>query len=109
MSRLTGAAAIRAISGPVPTMPTQMPHNDARRGLVQGIAAYVTWGTVPVYWRLMAGISPIEILAHRVVWGVVALVLIARLAGAGPAVRAGLASRRTVAVMALSGTPALVN
>ncbi|HEX4419890.1 MAG TPA: EamA family transporter RarD [Kofleriaceae bacterium] len=82
---------------------------EARRGLLQGFAAYVLWGAVPVYWKLMIGISPIEILAHRVVWGMVALVTVVRLAGAGPEVLAAVSDRRTLGMMALSGTLLVIN
>lgn len=82
---------------------------ESRRGLVHGITAYVMWGAVPVYWKLMVEISPIEILAHRVVWGMVALLAIVQLARAWPGVRAAAADRRTLAMMALSGSLLLVN
>jgi chloramphenicol-sensitive protein RarD len=69
----------------------------------------VLWGIVPVYWKLLAEVSPIEILAHRVVWGAVSLVAIASVAGAGPAVREALDDRRTLAMMGLSGTLLVLN
>jgi chloramphenicol-sensitive protein RarD len=77
--------------------------------LAHGIAAYVLWGAVPVYWKLMVEISPIEILAHRVVWGMLALLAIVQIAHAWPSVRAAVADRRTLAMMALSGSLLLVN
>jgi len=83
--------------------------NESRRGLAYGVAAYVVWGVVPVYWKLLGAVSPVEILAHRLVWGVVALAGIVRAAGAGPAVRAALVDRRTVAMMGLSGTLLVIN
>src|SRR6476619_6599412 len=83
--------------------------NASRRGLGHGLAAYLLWGTVPVFWKLLGGLSPVEILAHRVVWGALALVAITWLAGAGPAVRAALADRKTVALMAVSGTLLVIN
>jgi chloramphenicol-sensitive protein RarD len=82
---------------------------DTRRGLAYGVAAYVLWGIVPVYWKLLGDVSPVEILAHRVAWGVVAFVAIVWIAGATPAVRAALADRRTLAMMALSGTLLVIN
>jgi chloramphenicol-sensitive protein RarD len=69
----------------------------------------VLWGIVPVFWKLLGGLSAVEILAHRIIWGGLALVAIAWLAGAAPAVRAALADRRTVAMMALSGTLLVIN
>ena len=83
--------------------------SESRRGLLYGFAAYVLWGIVPVYWKLLVEVSPVEILAHRVVWGAASLVVIAWLAGAAPAVRAARADRRTVAMMGLSGVLLVVN
>jgi chloramphenicol-sensitive protein RarD len=57
----------------------------------------------------MAEISPLEILAHRVVWGMLALLAIVQIARAWPAVRAAVSDRRTLAMMALSGSLLLVN
>ncbi len=82
---------------------------EARRGLVYGFIAYGLWGAAPLFWKLLGGVSPIEALAHRVVWGVLAFAGIVAIAGAAPAVRAALADRKTVAVMALSGALLLVN
>ena len=77
---------------------------ESRRGLTYGIVAYSLWGVIPLYWKLLATVDPVEVLAHRAVWGVAAFAMIVSVAGAGPAVRAAFRDRRTVAVMALSGT-----
>lgn len=49
-------------------------------GLVLG--AYVLWAFLPVYWPYLCQAGPIEILAHRMVWwlvaGVVAVLLLRR-------------------------------
>jgi len=83
--------------------------SESRRGLAYGLAAYVLWGIVPVYWKLLAEVSPVEILAHRVVWGAVSLAAIAWVAGAGPAVREALDDGRTMAMMGLSGILLVIN
>jgi chloramphenicol-sensitive protein RarD len=44
-----------------------------RRGLAFGIAAYVIWGLFPLYWPLLDPSGTDEILAHRVVWSLVAV------------------------------------
>src|SRR4051812_46224249 len=41
-----------------------------RVGVVCGIAAYVAWGLVPLYFKQVTGVPPIAVLAHRVVWSV---------------------------------------
>lgn len=81
----------------------------SRRGLAYGIAAYGLWGIAPLYWKLLAGVSPVEILAHRVVWGVLAFFAIAWAVGVVPAVRSALRDPRTAALMALSGALLVVN
>jgi chloramphenicol-sensitive protein RarD len=44
---------------------------DERRGYLYGLTAYVLWGFFPVYFKLLKPASPVEILAHRVIWSVV--------------------------------------
>jgi len=48
-------------------METKPEHKHA--GLIAGIIAYVMWGFFPVYFKITGETSPLEILAHRVVWG----------------------------------------
>lgn len=40
----------------------------SRQGLLAGVASYGLWGLMPLYWRLIAFASPLEILAQRIVW-----------------------------------------
>lgn len=49
---------------------------DLRRGVLFGVAAYVLWGLFPLYWPLLKPSGAIEILAHRMVWSLVAVVAI---------------------------------
>ncbi len=45
-------------------------------GTLFGLAAFVAWGFLPVYWKQMASQPPFEILCHRVVWSCVFLIVI---------------------------------
>ncbi|MDH2426826.1 EamA family transporter RarD [Sphaerisporangium sp. TRM90804] len=49
---------------------------DSRRGVLYGVAAYTIWGLFPLYWPLLKPSSAVEILAHRVVWSLVAVVAV---------------------------------
>lgn len=49
-----------------------------RRGYLYGFAAFGLWGLFPLYWKLLSGTGPVEILAHRIVWS---LVFVAALLG----------------------------
>lgn len=52
--------------------------NDYSRGVLYGICAYILWGILPLYWKVLDHVPSIEILAHRIVWSFVfVMVLIA--------------------------------
>ena len=34
---------------------------------IAAVAAFATWGLVPIYWKLLSKIPALEILAHRFV------------------------------------------
>ncbi len=41
--------------------------------------AYTIWGFFPIYWKALAGISPLQLICHRIVWSFLMLaVMIAR-------------------------------
>lgn len=47
-------------------------------GYVYAVAAYLMWGLLPIYWKVFQGVGAGEILAHRIIWSVVfVLVLVA--------------------------------
>jgi chloramphenicol-sensitive protein RarD len=46
---------------------------ESRSGLAYGFAAYGLWGLMPLYFRAVASVRPIELLAHRIVWSVLLL------------------------------------
>ena len=37
-------------------------------GFLYGIAAYTLWGFLPLYWKALDSVAPLEILAHRIFW-----------------------------------------
>ncbi|MFF4651121.1 EamA family transporter RarD [Streptomyces sp. NPDC001380] len=49
------------------------PGVNERVGFWYGVAAYGMWGLFPLYWPLLGPSSPAEILAHRMVWSLVAV------------------------------------
>jgi chloramphenicol-sensitive protein RarD len=46
------------------------------RGALAAIGAYVMWGFFPVYWKWLVGVPAGEILAHRIAWSFILLVLL---------------------------------
>jgi chloramphenicol-sensitive protein RarD len=45
-------------------------------GVALGIGAYALWGLLPLYLKLLKGVPAIQILAHRIVWSMLLLVVI---------------------------------
>ena len=83
--------------------------SSRRTGLLQGVLAYGLWGLVAAYWKLLAHVSPLELIAHRAVWGLFAFVAITFAFGQGPALRLALRDVRLVGVMFVSATLLALN
>jgi chloramphenicol-sensitive protein RarD len=39
-----------------------------KKGLASAIGAYVLWGILPIYWKLVGDVPAQEVIAHRIVW-----------------------------------------
>ncbi|MDS1271756.1 EamA family transporter RarD [Lipingzhangella sp. LS1_29] len=50
--------------------------SELSRGLAFGVSAYLLWGLFPLYVPLLQPSAPVEILAHRVVWSLLVVLLI---------------------------------
>lgn len=44
---------------------------EQKKGMLYAAVAYFIWGTIPLYWKLVAHVSSIEILVGRVIWSFV--------------------------------------
>ena len=75
--------------------------DEARAGVFYGIGAYGCWGLAPIYFKSVKAVAPLEILAHRVVWSVVVLLLLITAARRWPLLAAAV-SRRSLRYLVLS-------
>jgi chloramphenicol-sensitive protein RarD len=87
----------------------QSEHQRARIGLYCGLAAYTAWGVLPVYFKALAGVPPIIIVAHRIVWSLVALAVLVTVMKGWPAVREAARNRRALGTLAITATLIAVN
>jgi chloramphenicol-sensitive protein RarD len=76
---------------------------------IAGVAAFATWGLVPIYWKLLSEIPALEILAHRFVWTIVFLGVLLSWQRRWPEVIANLRSRRSALFCFGSGVMVSVN
>ncbi len=84
------------------TGPSSIQPASVRKGLFAAIAAYVTWGLLPLYFRALHTVPPIELVGWRVVWTVPVCLAMVALRKQGPDLRAAFANRRVLAMLALS-------
>jgi uncharacterized membrane protein len=87
---------------------SQLARED-RSGLIAGIAAFATWGLIPVYWKLLSNLPALEILAHRFVWTTVFLTGLLSFQQRWPEVREATRSRRALLYCFASGLSISVN
>jgi chloramphenicol-sensitive protein RarD len=55
-------------------------HSTAKIGLLYGLGAYGLWGLVPIYFKNVQAVPPREMLAHRIVWSALLLLVILAIA-----------------------------
>ncbi|WP_461469354.1 EamA family transporter RarD [Pararhodobacter sp.] len=82
---------------------------DTLRGFVLALGAYLIWGGLPLYLKLVAHIPLPEVLAHRIVWSVpVALAVLLALRRTSD-LRRGLTTPRLLAMAGLTAALITVN
>src|SRR5690625_1923739 len=55
-------------------MPVQT--KDMRSGILFAVSAYVLWGFLPMFWKLLDDVNPMEVLAHRVIWSFLFMIVL---------------------------------
>jgi chloramphenicol-sensitive protein RarD len=80
--------------------PSQTPH--PRTGFLLGLAAYALWGVLPIYFKALAAVPAVDIVAHRILWSLPYLALLILLSRGWPKVRAALAQPRTIGILLLT-------
>jgi chloramphenicol-sensitive protein RarD len=80
-----------------------------RTGLLYGLGAYLLWGLLPLYWKLVEKAGAFEILAHRGIWS---LVLCLFLLALRKQIKSGyqmVKARRTLALLFLASGVLMLN
>jgi chloramphenicol-sensitive protein RarD len=85
------------------------PHDRARTGLLLGLGAYLLWGVLPLYFKALAHVGPLEIVSHRILWSLIFLGALATLWRRWPAIRAAVTTPRVLLTLALTASLIGVN
>ena len=82
---------------------------DSRAGFFYALAAYGLWGFMPLYFKALENVPPVEMVTHRILWAVpVALIVIGAQNRLGE-LRALFSNKRIFAMMALTAALISVN
>lgn len=76
--------------------------SQTRIGLLYGVAAYGIWGVIPLYFKAVDRVPARELLAHRIVWSALLLLVLLTMMGKWGAFRRAIASRRTLGRLLMS-------
>jgi chloramphenicol-sensitive protein RarD len=90
-------------------MNASAPPQTDRTGLAAAFSAYVIWGFLPLYLILVRSVPAFEFVSWRIIWTLPLCLLIVLARRQGPDLRAALANRRTLGLLALSATLIAVN
>lgn len=79
------------------------------QGALAAAAAFLFWGTVPVYWKQMQAVAAGELIAHRIVWSLLFLLAVVAAQRNFAALRPGLAGGRALGLNLVAGVLLTLN
>jgi chloramphenicol-sensitive protein RarD len=78
------------------------PTHASRHGFLLGLGAYGLWGILPLYFKAVAAVPAVDIVAHRVLWSLPFLALLILIARGWAKVRAAVTRPRTLGVLTVT-------
>lgn len=81
----------------------------AEKGVLYAVLAHLTWGGMAVYFDFLRHVSPLEIAVHRGLWSIPCAALIIWWLGQYKDVLKAIASKRNLAILALTGAIIVFN
>lgn len=78
-------------------------------GLIFAIAAYVIWGSFPLYFSYLSNVSAVEVLSHRILWSLLATLLVGLALGRGRKLLKTFADKKLLMWLGLSSLLIAVN
>ena len=90
-------AASRVKNGPDGT-----DHPGSNRGFLLGLSAYTLWGVLPIYFKAIANVAAVDIVAHRILWSLPFLAVLILVGRGWSKVREAVGRPRTLGVLVLT-------
>lgn len=83
--------------------------DSSKGGIPLGLAAYAIWGFMPLYFKLLTSVQPTEIVAHRILWSLLLLGLLATVLRRWHGIRAALGTGRVLITLIVTACLIAVN
>lgn len=80
-----------------------------REGIAAALAAYAIWGLVPIFFKQLAAVPALEIIAHRVLWSLLLVGALLAMRGRLGGVWSAARNPRILARAALAATLVIIN
>jgi chloramphenicol-sensitive protein RarD len=91
------------------SVPPRAATDHARAGLAFGLLAYGLWGVLPIYFKQLARVPAVDIVAHRIVWSLLFLLALLGATRGWSQVRDGIRDRRTVMLLLTTSVLIAIN
>lgn len=72
------------------------------KGMLYAVGAYVLWGLLPIFWKALSAVPALEILAQRIAWSLLVVLLLVVVRGRGHAVQAAVRDWRVLGTFTAS-------
>ncbi len=83
--------------------------NKYTTGLIYGVSAYVLWGLLPLYWKIVEEAGAYEILAHRGIWSLILCLLLLTIRKQLKSALSMVWKRRTISLLLLASLVLTIN
>jgi chloramphenicol-sensitive protein RarD len=80
-----------------------------KKGILYGIAAYLLWGILPIYWKWLQSVPAIQVISHRIIWSFILLALILFVTRQGKAFLSAANSPRIILIYLVSAILLSIN
>jgi chloramphenicol-sensitive protein RarD len=84
-------------------------NEDTPQGLAFALTAYLLWGFLPLYMKLLSHIPPVEIIAHRMIWSIPVAGLVVWATGRTADLKAAIRNPRMLSMAVLTATLVALN
>ena len=78
------------------------PQSESRHGVALILGAYLIWSSFPLYFKAIASVPAAEILAHRIIWSALFLLLFVAVTGIKSQLAATFRDKKALGILALT-------